>query len=72
MYRKAHNEMLLVSGDAGGELLVSDFNYNTATRKVEPLQVLFRKRAHKGYVVKLDVFSHDDVVVSAGTDGAIA
>lgn len=63
--------MMLVSGDAGGELIVSEFNYSTTTRKVEQLNVLFRKRAHKGQIVKLETFIHDDVILSAGTDGVI-
>ena len=71
IYRKAHNEMMLVSGDAGGELVISEFNYNTTSRRVEPLNVLFRKRAHKGQIVKLEPFSHDDVFISGGTDGTI-
>jgi hypothetical protein len=63
--------MVLVSGDAGGEIVISDFNYSTSTRKVESLQVLFRKRAHKGQIVKLESCAHDDVFLSAGTDGLI-
>ena len=72
LYRKVDNEMLLISGDAGGEVIVSELNYSVYSQDIQEVKVLFRKRAHKGQVVSIELYKHEDVFVSAGQDGVIA
>lgn len=63
--------MIFLSGDAGGELIVSELNYSSVNRSIESIEQLFRKRAHSGQIVKIELFSHDDVFVTASQDGSI-
>lgn len=69
--RKSRNEMLLLTGDAGGELLVSELIYSPHGQSLEAVTPLFRKRAHKGQIVSISLFKHEDVAITAGQDGAI-
>lgn len=71
VYRRRQNDMLLISGDSAGELIVSELSYNQNNRKVDQLTQLFKRKAHRGQIVKLENTQFDDVVVSAGQDGAV-
>lgn len=71
VYRRRQNDMLLISGDTAGELIVSELNYNQNNRKIDQIAQVFKRKAHRGQVVKIENTQYDDVVVSAGHDGVI-
>ena len=67
-YRKKCNDMYIVSGDSSGEMVVSELNYSQVARKVDSVSVVFRRRAHKGQISKIETTQFEDVVVTAGHD----
>lgn len=71
VFRKAQNQIVLVSGDASGDLAVSEVAYSTATQKLEAVELLFRRKAHQAAVSQLELTAVDDVIVSASHDGSI-
>lgn len=65
------NDMLLISGDASGDLVVSEITYSNTHHRIDRVDFLFRKKAHRGQIVKIDLYNHEDVIVTIGVDGAI-
>lgn len=61
----------LVTGDAGGEMAVSSVSYSNATHKLEAVDLLANRKAHKAAVSQLEPTQADGVVVSGGLDGAV-
>lgn len=71
MFRKSQNEMLLLTGDAGGELIVSEISYSIANQALDHVKPVFRRRAHRGQIVKIDLYQHEDVFLTVGQDSNI-
>jgi len=69
--KKAEKRRILISGDAGGEIIVSEFDIDTNTGKLLKFTPLYRERAHKGWVVSLKHFRNLDIVISASHDCSI-
>lgn len=72
VYRKDKNQLVLLTGDTSGELIVSEIVYSNKTFKLDSIEVIFRRRAHKGQITCILPCSHEDVVLTASHDGSIA
>lgn len=64
--------MLLISGDASGDIAIAELGYSTLKHKLEEVNLLYRKRAHKAGVSQIELTGTDDVFVTASQDGSIA
>lgn len=71
-FRKEKNQLLLMTGDSSGDLVVSELAYSNKNLKIESLDVVFRRRAHKGQISAIVPCSHEDVILTASQDGSIA
>lgn len=63
---------MLISGDASGDIAVSELTYSNSTHKLEAVDLLFRRRAHKAAVSQIEPTAIDDVIATASQDGSIA
>lgn len=71
VFRKELNQMLILSGDSSGDLVVSELGYSNKTFKIQSVNLLFRKKAHKNQITSIVPCSHDDVVLTSAQDGSI-
>lgn len=62
---------ILVSGDAGGDLIASEVQFNKTTGKIEKVEPLFKKRAHDGWITNIQRFRNLDIVVTSSHDTSI-
>lgn len=68
--RMSDKRKILVSGDSGGELIVSEISYHSTLAKLERVDVIFKERSKHGQITKIEKFLHDDIVVVASSDGS--
>ena len=69
--RTSDKRKILCSGDAGGELVVSEIAYHPVNAKLERVDVIFKRRSQNGQISKIDKFSNDDIIVTASFDGSM-
>jgi len=62
---------ILVSGDAGGELIASEIIFDKQTGKVEKVAPFFKKRAHDGWITNIKRYRDLDIIVSGSHDTCI-
>ncbi len=72
IFRKTQNQILLISGDASGDVAVAELSYSNLNHKLEEVNLLYRRRAHKAGVSQIELTGSDDVFVTASQDGSIA
>lgn len=63
--------MLILSGDASGDLVVSELAYNNNHQKLEAVDLLYRRKAHKAGVVQIELCNQEDVFVTISQDASI-
>jgi WD40 repeat protein len=69
--RSVDKRKMLISGDASGEMIVSEVSYHLITGKIERVDILFKRRSHTGQITKIEKFSQDDIVVTSSYDNSI-
>lgn len=69
--KKLERKRILVSGDAGGEILISKFEIDENKGKLLQMEPIYRKRAHEGWVSSLIKYGPYDIVVSSSHDSSI-
>lgn len=72
LYRKKNNQMLIMSGDASGDFVISELSYSNSTFKVDEVNLLFRRKAHKNQITCIVNCSHEDAVLTGSHDKTIA
>lgn len=69
--RSSDKRKILASGDASGELIISEIHYHAVTAKLERVDLVFRRRGHTGQISKIEKLNHDDIIVTASHDGSV-
>ena len=62
---------ILVSGDAGGDLIASEIQYDKQTGKIEKFEPFFKKRAHDGWITNIRRYRNLDIVVTTSHDTSV-
>lgn len=62
---------ILVSGDAGGDIIASEVTYDKQTGKIEKLVPFFKKRAHDGWITNIKRYRNLDIIVTSSHDCSI-
>jgi hypothetical protein len=60
-----------VSGDAGGELIVSEIMFDKQTGKIEKVAPFFKKMAHDGWISSIKQYKNLDIIVTGSHDTCI-
>ena len=69
--RTSDKRKILCSGDAGGELIISEVAYHPINAKLERVDVIFKRRSQTGQISKIEKFSNDDIIITASHDGSV-
>lgn len=68
--RQTDKRTIVVSGDAGGEMIVSEAFFS-AIGKFEKIEPIFKRRSQNGQISKIERYTHEDIILTACHDGSM-
>jgi WD40 repeat protein len=70
--RESDKAKILVSGDAGGDIIASEIFYDKQSGKIDKIVPFFKKRAHDGWITNIKRYRNLDIVVTSSHDTCVS